>query len=67
MVNSSAYSFVWPFFMQGWPYYRPVLIMDGTFLKAKYRETLLTVCGIDANEKVFPLAFAVVESENITS
>ena len=54
-------------FIQGWPHCRPVLIVDGTFLKAKYHGTLLTVCGMDANEKVFLLAFAFVESENIAS
>ena len=52
-------------FIQDWPHCRPVLIIDGTFLNAKYRGTLLTVCGMDANEKIFPLAFAVVESKNI--
>ena len=41
--------------------------MDGTFLKVKYCGTLLIVYGMDADEKVFPLAFVVVESENITS
>ena len=41
--------------------------MDGTFLKAKYHGTLLTTCGIDADEKVFPLTFAVVKFENIAS
>ena len=54
-------------FIQGWTHCRPVLIVDETFLKVKYCETLLTTCGIDAGEKVFPLAFAVVESDNINS
>ena len=39
-----------------------MLIVDRTFLKEKYHGTLLTVCGMDADEKVFSLAFAVEES-----
>ena len=54
-------------FIQGWPHCRPVLIVYGTLLKAKYCGTLLTVCGTDADEKKFQLAFAVVESENISA
>ena len=44
-----------------------MLIVDGTFLKEKYCGALLTECDIDADEKVFPLEFVVVESENISS
>ncbi|PON76322.1 hypothetical protein TorRG33x02_242620 [Trema orientale] len=29
-------------FIQGWPHCRPVIVVDGTFLKANFRETLLT-------------------------
>ena len=44
----------------------PMIIVDETFLKAKYRRTLLTACGMNVDEKNFPLAFAVFESENIS-
>ncbi|PKU77683.1 hypothetical protein MA16_Dca013475 [Dendrobium catenatum] len=47
----------------GWNYCRPVLCLDGTFLLGKYRGTLLTAIGIDANNGLYPLAFAIVESE----
>ncbi|KAI0524850.1 hypothetical protein KFK09_004239 [Dendrobium nobile] len=47
----------------GWKYCRPVLSLDGTFLLGKYRGTLLTAIGMDANNGLYPLAFAVVESE----
>ncbi|KAI0516186.1 hypothetical protein KFK09_008858 [Dendrobium nobile] len=48
----------------GWEHCRPVLSMDGTFLLGKYRGTLLAAVGIDGNGGLFPLAFAVVESES---
>ena len=54
-------------FIQGWPHCRPMLIMDGTYLKAKYRETLLNMCAKDRNQNIFPIAFAIVESENKSS
>ena len=54
-------------FIQGWPHCRPTLIVNGTFLKAKYCGILLTACCMDADEIFFPLAFVVVESENISS
>ncbi|KAI0499488.1 hypothetical protein KFK09_017692 [Dendrobium nobile] len=49
--------------ISGWKYCRPVLSLDGTFLLGKYRGTLLTAIGMDANNGLYPLAFAVVESE----
>ncbi|PKU74604.1 Protein FAR1-RELATED SEQUENCE 8 [Dendrobium catenatum] len=53
--------------INGWSYYRPVLCLDGTFLLGKYRGTLLTAVGIDANNGLYPLAFAIVESECVDS
>ncbi|KAL0927844.1 hypothetical protein M5K25_002059 [Dendrobium thyrsiflorum] len=47
----------------GWTYCRPVLSLDGTFLLGKYRGTLLSAIGMDANNGLYPLAFAIVESE----
>ena len=43
---------------------RPVLGLDGTHLKAKYKGILLTVIGADANGSLFPLASAIVGVEN---
>jgi hypothetical protein len=42
----------------------PVFSIDGTFLIDKYRGTLLIVISCDANNKLVPLAFALVEREN---
>ncbi|KAL0922969.1 hypothetical protein M5K25_007004 [Dendrobium thyrsiflorum] len=48
----------------GWQQCRPVLSLDGTFLLGKFRGTLLAAVGIDGNGGLYPLAFAVVESES---
>ncbi|CAA0816824.1 Unknown protein, partial [Striga hermonthica] len=47
-----------------WNNCRPVIIVDGTFLKATYGGTLITACTQDAAGHILPLAFGVVDSEN---
>ncbi|XP_004244618.1 uncharacterized protein [Solanum lycopersicum] len=42
---------------------RPLLFLDSTLLYAKYQGTLLGAVGVDGNDGVFPLAFAVVDEE----
>lgn len=39
---------------------RPLLALDGTFLKAHHKGTLLAAVAYDANNQMFPFAFAVV-------
>ncbi|KAF6143346.1 hypothetical protein GIB67_001290 [Kingdonia uniflora] len=46
---------------------RPVLVIDGTFLKGRYRETLLTVITIDPSNYIFPLTFLKKDSETTES
>ncbi|KAF6137904.1 hypothetical protein GIB67_014033 [Kingdonia uniflora] len=36
---------------------RPVVVIDKTFLKGRYRGTLLTAIAIDPSNHIFPLAF----------
>ena len=48
----------------GFAYCRPVLRLDGTHLKTKYKGILLAATGIDANGSLFPLASAVIDAEN---
>jgi len=43
------------------------MAVDGTFLNARFMQTLLFAVGIDGNSKNLPLAWAVVESENTES
>ncbi|XP_019255153.1 PREDICTED: protein FAR1-RELATED SEQUENCE 4-like [Nicotiana attenuata] len=48
----------------GWSYCRPVIAVDATFLKSKYRGVLFVVVSKDANNQIFPLCFGVADSEN---
>ncbi|KAH0694814.1 hypothetical protein KY285_021911 [Solanum tuberosum] len=36
--------------IKGWEYCRPIVVVDGTFLKGAYKETLLTANTLDATE-----------------
>ncbi|KAM6544098.1 hypothetical protein CsatB_008545 [Cannabis sativa] len=47
-----------------WGACRPIVVVDGTFLKAAYGGTLLCACTQDAAGHIFPLAFCVADSEN---
>ena len=51
-------------FLEG---YKPIIGLDGYFLKSPFGGYLLTVLGRDANENMFPISFAVVEVENYSS
>ncbi|KAK4390424.1 hypothetical protein Sango_2105700 [Sesamum angolense] len=43
---------------------RPIIGLDGCFLKIVYRGQLLVVVGRDGNDNMFPIAMAVVQVEN---
>ncbi|KAK9987835.1 hypothetical protein SO802_028074 [Lithocarpus litseifolius] len=45
-------------------YCRPIISIDGTHLYCKYRGVLMIAMATDANQKVLPLAFAVVGKES---
>ncbi|XP_070057512.1 protein FAR-RED ELONGATED HYPOCOTYL 3-like [Nicotiana tomentosiformis] len=51
----------------GWNYCSPVIAVDVTFLKSKYRGVLITSVSKDANNQIFPLAFGIAESKNNNS
>ena len=61
--------FFWTFHpsIEGFKHCRPVLSIDGTHLYGKYKGTLMIVMGCDGNNQLFPLAFALIEGENIDS
>jgi hypothetical protein len=46
---------------------RPLICLDGCHLKTKYGGQLLTAVGIDPNDCIYPIAFAVVEVESKAS
>ncbi|XP_022635890.1 uncharacterized protein LOC111240489 [Vigna radiata var. radiata] len=43
---------------------RPIIGLDGAFLKGQHHGELLTVVARDANDQMLPLAYAIVEVEN---
>ena len=45
-------------------YCRPVISIDGTHLYGKYKGVLMIAMATDTNQKVLPLAFAVVDKES---
>ena len=44
---------------------RPVFYVDETFFYGKYKMCLLTVEAIDGDDKIFPVAFAVIHREKM--
>ncbi|KAL0802797.1 hypothetical protein Bca101_057973 [Brassica carinata] len=48
----------------GFPFMRKVVVVDGTFLQGKYKGMLLIATSQDGNFQIFPIAFAVVDTEN---
>ncbi|XP_056695147.1 uncharacterized protein [Spinacia oleracea] len=50
--------------IQGFQHCRPIITIDGTHLYGKYKGTILIAMSVDANNQIFPLAFAIVEGEN---
>lgn len=43
---------------------RPVISVDGTHLYGKYEIKLLIAVGIDGNDNILPLAFAIVDRKS---
>ncbi|KAK8713327.1 hypothetical protein V6N13_148548 [Hibiscus sabdariffa] len=43
---------------------RPVISLDGCFLKGSFKGKILSVVGRDGNNQIFPIAWALVEVEN---
>ncbi|KAF3676987.1 putative pre-rRNA-processing protein ESF2-like isoform X1 [Capsicum annuum] len=52
---------------RGWRYCMPTIVVDGTFLKSAYKGIMLSASVLDATGHIFPLAYAVVDSENDVS
>ena len=50
--------------IDGWKHLRKVLVVDGTHMFRKYKGCLLSATGQNVNSHVFPVAFAIVDSEN---
>ncbi|KAH9778230.1 SWIM-type domain-containing protein [Citrus sinensis] len=46
---------------------RPVIAVDGTFMRGKYKGTLFIATSLDGNNQLYPVAFGVGDSENDAS
>ncbi|KAG0474047.1 hypothetical protein HPP92_015904 [Vanilla planifolia] len=49
--------------IEGFRHLRPLITIDSAELHGKYSGSLLVATGIDGNDGLFPLAFAIAESE----
>ncbi|XP_063940555.1 uncharacterized protein LOC135149272 [Daucus carota subsp. sativus] len=49
--------------VDGWRHARPVISIDGTFLKGRYNGKLLIAMGFDSNNHQYPLAYGLVDEE----
>ncbi|XP_062085757.1 uncharacterized protein LOC133791865 [Humulus lupulus] len=50
-----------------WRYLRPIIVVDGTFLKNAHGGTLFSASTLDPNNNIFVLAFGIADSENDNS
>jgi hypothetical protein len=46
---------------------RPLICLDGCYLKTKYGGIMLTAVGIDPNDCIYPIALAIVEVESLAN
>lgn len=53
--------------IEGFKHCRPLIQIDAIFLYGKYKGKLLIATSMDANDNIFPLAFAIVEEESVDS
>ncbi|KAM6543123.1 hypothetical protein CsatB_007570 [Cannabis sativa] len=53
--------------IRAWIHYRPVIVVDGTFLKITYGGTLFTTSIMDVYNHIFILAFGIGDLENDSS
>ena len=68
--NVSQFKWVfWTFgpCVQAFSVCRPILTVDGTHLYGKYKHHLLVACSADGDNKIVPVAFAIVPGETAES
>lgn len=51
----------------GFRYCRPIISIDETHLRGSYKGVLLIASSWDANNHIFPIAFAIVDEESSAS
>nr|XP_028949307.1 uncharacterized protein LOC103425240 [Malus domestica] len=53
--------------IKGFMFCCPMLFIDSTFIKSKYKGTLVSCCAKNGNDEIFELAYAIVDSETIAN
>ncbi|XP_076929124.1 uncharacterized protein LOC143593352 [Bidens hawaiensis] len=53
--------------IKGFKHCRPVISIDATHLYGKYKGKMMIAMGVDGNNQILPLAFAIVENESYPS
>ncbi|KAI3796028.1 hypothetical protein L1987_38689 [Smallanthus sonchifolius] len=53
--------------IMGFKHCRPVISIDATHLYGKYKGKMMIAMGVDGNNQILPLAFAIVENESYAS
>ncbi|KAM3300901.1 hypothetical protein P3S67_015401 [Capsicum chacoense] len=64
VICFNMHSFFYGTLIIGWANCRPVIMVDATFLKAKYHGVLMISVSKEGNNNIFPLAFGIADSEN---
>ncbi|XP_031131906.1 uncharacterized protein LOC116033292 [Ipomoea triloba] len=57
----------WEACRNGFQHCRKIIGVDGCHLRSKYGGYLLTATAMDPNDGIFPIAYAIVEGENMKS
>jgi len=63
MVRFSCVFWAFGSSIEGFSLCRPLISIDGTHLYEKYRGPLLIATRVDVDGGLYPLAFAIVESD----
>jgi hypothetical protein len=58
-------AWAWGPCIESFRYLRTIISIDADFLFGRYEGRLLMVYGYDADNRLIPLAFALVEKENL--
>ncbi|EOA18003.1 hypothetical protein CARUB_v10006438mg [Capsella rubella] len=53
--------------VEGFPHCRPLILVDTVDLNGKYPGKLLVATGLDAENALFPLAFAIITQESLSA
>ena len=50
--------------IHGLKHCKPIVVVDVTYITSAHKGTVITTCTVAVNEQIFPLVFAIINSEN---